>query len=255
MNCAIPTPLFCRGNGHLGDATDATTDIPRTYNTTEISVWQEESAAEDFTSGPGLFGGRYGFGGIRREGIGGRGGWAVEGEILGFVVLDSAEESIVVGGALSGDLSQEKIDVARGGDGRAFRGILGGEGSIVALDGRAGGSLYAGAGRKMQGHVRFNVEWGAKLDGRRGAAGRWFCGRIGQANLRQQRGDMHGLLGPIDEFGHGDFVIESERLARGGRVGCGDAGHLSTEPIGDGEKLGEVLPFFFRRLVKRDAKK
>src|SRR6266404_3647707 len=168
MNCAIPTPFFVGGMG--------TSATPRTRR----RIYPGHTVPQRYQFGKKnlrqriLRQGLACLGGIRREGIGGRGGWAVEGEILGFVVLDSAEESIVVGGALSGDLSQEKIDVARGGDGRAFRGILGGEGSIVALDGRAGGSLYAGAGRKMQGHVRFNVEWGAKLDGRRGAAGRWF---------------------------------------------------------------------------------
>ena len=107
----------------------------------------------------------------------------------------------------------------------------------------------------MQGHVRFDFEGRAEFDGRSGGDRRWFRGRIGQANLRKQRGDMHGLLGPIHEFGHGDFVVERERLARGGRVGRGDAGYLAAETIGDGEKLGEVFPLFLGRLVKRNAEK
>ena len=122
-NYAIPGP-FVWGGGRRHETKDATTDIPSTYSTIEISVWQEESATEGFTLGLGLLGGRYGFRGIRRECIGGRGGWAVEGEVLGFIVLDGAEESVVVGGALGGDLPQEKIDMARGGDGRAFHGVL-----------------------------------------------------------------------------------------------------------------------------------
>ena len=77
-------------------------DIPRIYSTIEISVWQEKSAAEKFALGLGSLGRRYGFVGIRREGIGSR-GWVVEGEILGFVVLDGAEEGVVVGGAFGGD--------------------------------------------------------------------------------------------------------------------------------------------------------
>src|SRR6266850_4115206 len=124
-----------RRDGRRGEDKNATKDVPTQYSTIEISVWQEKSATEEFTLGLGLLGGKYGFGGIRREGIGGRGGWVVEGEVLGFVVPDGAEEGVVVGGALGGDLPQEKIDMARGGDGRAFRGVLGGEGSVVALDG------------------------------------------------------------------------------------------------------------------------
>src|SRR6266850_4538705 len=119
--------FLCRRDVRRGEDNNATKDVPTQYSTIEISVWQEKSATEEFTLGLGLLGGKYGFGGIRREGIGGRGGWAVEGKVLGFVVPDGAEEGVVVGGALGGDLPEEKIDVARGGDGRAFRGVVRGE--------------------------------------------------------------------------------------------------------------------------------
>ena len=45
-NYGIAAP-FVWGDGPRDEGTDATTDIPRTYSTIEISVWQEESAAED----------------------------------------------------------------------------------------------------------------------------------------------------------------------------------------------------------------
>src|SRR6266436_6791849 len=101
---------------------------------------------------------RYGIGGARREGIGGGGDWLFTREVRGFVVPDGAEEGVVVGGAIGGDLPQEKIDMARGSDSRAFRRILGGKDGVVALDGGAGGRLRGGAGRKMQGHSRFDLE-------------------------------------------------------------------------------------------------
>src|ERR1700674_857226 len=77
-----------------------------------------------FTLGLGSFGGGNGSGGIRRGGTGGRGGWTVEVEVLGFVVLDGAKECAVVGGAPGGDLPQKKIDMARGRYRRSFRGVL-----------------------------------------------------------------------------------------------------------------------------------
>src|SRR5467141_1024046 len=95
---------------------------PEYAETIRISL--EESLTEEFCLRAWLVWGRYGFEGIRRVGIGGRGSWVVEREVLGFVVLDGAEEGVVVGGALGGDLPQEKMDVARGGDGRAFRGVF-----------------------------------------------------------------------------------------------------------------------------------
>ena len=45
-NHALPAP-FVPGDGPRFESKDATTDVPRTYSTIEISVWQEESAAED----------------------------------------------------------------------------------------------------------------------------------------------------------------------------------------------------------------
>lgn len=47
-------------------------------------------------------------------GLGGRDGGrlAVEGKVLGLVVLDRAEEGVVVSGAVGGDLALEKVDVA-----------------------------------------------------------------------------------------------------------------------------------------------
>ena len=42
----------------------------------------------------------------------GRGRFVVEGEVLGFVVLDGTEEGVVIGGAIRGDLPQKKMDVA-----------------------------------------------------------------------------------------------------------------------------------------------
>src|ERR1700693_3142828 len=178
MRFQRPLP-FCRGKRALRrgqERDDAYTQTIQYHR--DISL-ARRICDSGFGLGLGWFGGRYGFRGIRREG--GRGGWAVEGEVLGFVVLDGAEEGVVVGGAFGGDLSQEKIDVPRGGDDRAFRGILGGKGGVVALDGSSCGSLRVCAGRKMQGHVRFDLEGRAEFDGGRGGAGRWFRGRIGQA--------------------------------------------------------------------------
>jgi len=66
-------------------------------------------------------------------------------------------------------------------------------------------------------------------------------------NLGNARG-LHGLLRPIQEFGHGDFVsrVKARAVAEGS-----DAVTLVTLPriIGNREKLGEVLPFFFGCLV------
>ena len=96
--------------------------------------------------------------------FGDRSGRAFEGEVLGLVVPDGAEEGVVVGGALGGDFSQKKIDVARGGDGQAFGGVLRSESGVIALDGGSGGSLRGGAGRKTQRHMRFDFEGRAEFD-------------------------------------------------------------------------------------------
>ncbi len=136
---------------------------------------------------------------------------------------------------------------------RSFGGVLGGESGVVALDGSAGRSDCGCAEGKMQRHVRFDLEGCAKFDGRGCSACSGLCGEIGQAKLRKQGGDAHRLLRPIHQFGLGDFVIECERLTRGVRIGGGDASHLAPEAVGNREKLGEFLPFFFGRLMKGDA--
>src|SRR5260370_22376459 len=57
----------------------------------------------------------------------------------------------------------------------------------------------------------------------------------------------------MHKFGVGDFVIDGERLVRGVGIGRVDAAHLPAEAVREREKLGEVLPFFLRCLMKRDA--
>jgi len=68
-----------------------------------------------------------------------------------LVVLDGAEEGVVVGGAVGGDLARQEIQVARGGD-RAGAGlVIGGEGGVIADYGGCGGGTDDGSGGKMQG--------------------------------------------------------------------------------------------------------
>jgi len=80
------------------------------------------------------------------------------------------------------------------------------------------------------------------------------CGRIGHANLRQQRRNTDRFFGPVDKFGLGDFVFDGERVFGGGGVGGVDAGDLAAEAVGDGEESGDVGPFFFGGLVEGDTK-
>src|SRR6266403_2629991 len=128
------------------------------------------------------------FGGGRRSGglrcgLGGgfRRRFAVEGEKLGLIALNGVEESVVVGGAVGGDLPEQKVDVARGGGYLSFRGVLGGESGVVALDGGASWRGNDRAGGNVQGHVGFDFERSAKFDGRSSRAWGLLCGRIGQA--------------------------------------------------------------------------
>jgi hypothetical protein len=46
-----------------------------------------------------------------RSGFSGGGRFAIEGEVLGLVVLDSVEEGVVVGGAFGGNLPQQKVNM------------------------------------------------------------------------------------------------------------------------------------------------
>src|SRR5216684_5500149 len=122
---------------------------------------------------------------VLRSGLGGRRGsggqFAVEREELGLVALDGVKESVVVGGALGGDLPQQKVDVAGSGDGQSLRGIFGGEGGVIALDGRAcrrGGSC---AGGNVERHVGFNFERCAEFYGGSGGACDGFGRGIRQA--------------------------------------------------------------------------
>jgi hypothetical protein len=87
---------------------------------------------------------------------------------LGLIVLDGVEEGGIVGGALGGDLARKKVDVAGGGDGEGFGGVLRGEGGVIADDGCAGRESWSCAGREVQSHVSFNFQGGAELDGRDG---------------------------------------------------------------------------------------
>src|SRR5258708_24199597 len=109
-------------------------------------------------------GGRRSSGGRARLGAARRGGFAVEGKVLGLVVLDGAEEGVVVGGALGGDLPQQKVDMARGGDHQGFCGILGGEGGVIALDGSACRRGGRRAGGKVECHLGFDFKWSAELN-------------------------------------------------------------------------------------------
>src|SRR6266446_41502 len=87
--------------------------------------------------------------GSRRGSFGGRAGRPVEGEELGLVALDGVEEGVVVSGAGGGDLTEEEIHAARGGDGVSLGGVMGGERGVVAYDRSAGGRLSGCAGREM----------------------------------------------------------------------------------------------------------
>ena len=172
---------------------------------------------------------------------------------MGLVALDGVEEGVVVGSALGGDLPQKKMDVAGRGDDRPFGGVLGRVAGVIALDGSAGRRDCGCGGRKMQGHVGFDFEGRAQFNGRRGSTCGGLCGQIGQAKLGKRSGDAYRFLRPIDEFRLGDFVIDGEGLFRRVRVGGVHASHLPAEPVGQREKLGEVPPFLFGRLVKGDA--
>src|ERR1700674_4413126 len=128
--------------------------------------------------------GIYGFGvGGWGGGLGGGGGerLVVEGEVLRFVVEDRAKESAVIGGAIRGNFLQQEMD-APGCCGRqSFCGVLGGEGGVITLDGGTGRGRSHRAGGKMEGHLRFDFERGAEVDGGRGGARGRLCGQIGQA--------------------------------------------------------------------------
>src|SRR5712671_6624077 len=129
----------------------------------------------------GLGGRRGSGGGASGLGVGGGGQFAVEREELGLVALDGGKESVVVSGALGEDLPQQKVDVAGSGDGQSLRGIFGGEGGVIALDGRAcrrGGSR---AGGNVERHVGFNFERCAEFDGGSGGACDGFGRGIRQA--------------------------------------------------------------------------
>ena len=89
---------------------------------------------------------------------------AFQGEILSFVALHDVKESAVVGGAIGGNLPQNELDVARGGDRRAVRGVLRGISRIVALHGSPDGSAGGRAGREMQSHARVNFQRRAEFD-------------------------------------------------------------------------------------------
>jgi len=112
---------------------------------------------------------------------------AVEGEVLGLVVPDGAEEGVVVGGALGGDLpSTEKLIWREAVMVGPFRGVLGGEGSVVALERQFPVGVCAVVpGGRCRVHVAFS-----NFEGR--AEFRWetrrrremvFGGRIGQAQF------------------------------------------------------------------------
>src|SRR6266704_2382507 len=60
------------------------------------------------------------------------------------------EEGVVVGGAGGRNFAQQEIDVTGGGDGLASCGVLGAEGSVIAVDGRTRGDLCGGARGEMK---------------------------------------------------------------------------------------------------------
>src|SRR6266481_10041554 len=103
-------------------------------------------------------------------GVGG-GRFSVEGEVLGLVGEDDAEEGVVVGGAFGGDLPKQKVNMARGCDGQSFRGVLGGEGGVIALDGGAGGDARGCSRREMQSHLGLDFQRRTEFDG--GGGGAW----------------------------------------------------------------------------------
>src|SRR5467141_1112618 len=125
--------------------------------------------------------------GGRRDqiGVGREGRFAVEGEVLGLVVLNDAKEGVVIGGAARGNLPQQKVDMARGRDGQSFRGVLRGEGGVVALDGGAGGDARGCSRREMQSHLGLDFQRRTEFDGGGGGAWGGFRRRIGQAYLRK----------------------------------------------------------------------
>ena len=104
-----------------------------------------------------------------------------EGEELGLVGLDGMEEGVVVGGAGGGNFAQQEIDVTGGGDGLASCGVLGAEGSVIAVDGSACGDLCGGARGEMKRNAGLHFERSAQFDGRSSSAGGGFGRRIGQA--------------------------------------------------------------------------
>src|SRR5882762_7450677 len=73
---------------------------------------------------------------LRRSGLVGtrRSGFALESKVLSLVVEDRAEKSVVVGGAFGGDLPQQKVSIPQKHCPSQPRGVLGGEGGVVALD-------------------------------------------------------------------------------------------------------------------------
>ena len=85
-------------------------------------------------------------------------GVAVEGEFLSFVVLDGADEGVVVGGTRGRDFAKKELEMARGGDGGTGRGILRCEFGVIALDGGAGGYLSGSARRKVKDHAGLDLE-------------------------------------------------------------------------------------------------
>ena len=85
-----------------------------------------------------------------------------------------------------------------------------------------------------------------QFDGR--SRGAWFAlyRRIGQSHLRKQRRYAHRFLGPVHEFWHGDFIVHGEWRARFRGIRRANVSYLAAKSVGNGKKLRQVLPLFFR---------
>src|SRR5262249_37645971 len=155
---------------------------------------------------------------------------ARQAEELGLIVLDGAEEGVVVGGAVGGEFAGDEVDVTGGGDGVGVGGVLRREGGIVAVYVGSGGRFDSRVRREVKTDAGLHVEGSAEFDGRFGVSG-----RIGKADEGEHCGDADGLFRPVDEFRLRDFVFDGEGIFGGVRIGSGNAGDFAAEAVGEGE--------------------
>src|SRR5271163_1267046 len=157
---------------------------------------------------------------------------AFQSKDLGFVVLDGAEESAVIGGAISGNFFQDEIQAAGGGQRRILRGILGSVGGEVAADRSACGNLYGCSSGDMNCRGYLDIERSPQVyGGGRRSRGR-LCRWIGKSEQGENRGEVKRLLRPVHKFRLRDFILDDKRIARLVRIGRGCVRDLPAETIG-----------------------